>query len=230
MNTVLIIEDEQDIRELLAFSLRQEGFTPLESETGEQGIALAKKHQPTIILLDVMLPGMDGFAVSRTLAANESTKGIPVIMLTARGQEVDRIVGFELGAVDYIVKPFSLREVALRIKAVLRLKNAANATEQQRLSAGPVVLTPHNRQALVEGEAVPLTATEYGILHDLLRHKGIVRSREQIMLQVWGDDFEGYTRTVDVHVKKLRAKLGSGASILETIRGFGYMAKDDDNA
>ena len=114
--------------------------------------------------------------------------------------------------------------------AATKLKNAANATEQQRLNAGPVVLTPHNRQALVEGEVVPLTATEFGILHDLLRHKGIVRSREQIMLQVWGGDFEGYTRTVDVHVKKLRAKLGSGASILETIRGFGYMAKDDDNA
>ena len=113
---------------------------------------------------------------------------------------------------------------------VLRLKNAASSSEQQRLSAGPVVLTPHNRQALVEGEVVPLTATEFGILHDLLRHKGIVRSREQIMLQVWGDDFEGYTRTVDVHVKKLRAKLGRGACILETIRGFGYMAKDDANA
>lgn len=221
--TILIIEDEKDIRELLAYSLAREGFAVLEADNGVTALNLASMKKPDIVLLDLMLPGMDGFGVCRQMQRDPATADIPVIMLTAKGEEVDRVVGLELGAADYIVKPFSLREVALRVRAVLR-----RGTAQARpavLRCGPITLDPASHSVQVSGADVDLTVTEFRLLEDLLQHQGNVRDREQILTAVWGHSFEGYSRTVDTHVRRLRAKLGEGADMVETIRGIGYRAK-----
>lgn len=220
--TILIVEDEQDIRELLSFNCKREGFAVLEAEDGARAVLLATKKRPDVILLDLMLPGMDGLSVCRALQRDAVTAAIPVIMLTAKGEEIDRIVGFEVGASDYVVKPFSTREVMLRIRAVL--KRAAPAPEARPLQCGGVRLDAA-RHAVFAGEAeVMLTVTEFRLLEDLLRHSGQIRTREQLLDSVWGYSFEGYARTVDTHVRRLRAKLGDMADIVETVRGLGYRA------
>ncbi len=224
--TVLIVEDEQDIRELLAFNLSREGFGVLEAANGLRGLELAGEKLPYIIRLDVMMPEMDGLSVCRALQRDARTARIPVIVLTAKGEEVDRIVGLELGAADYIVKPFSLREVALRIRAVLRRGDGPAGPAVLQL--GPIRLDTAAHTATVENAPVDLTVTEFRLLEDLLRHAGKVRSREQLLNALWDHAFEGYARTVDTHVKRLRAKLGPGANLIETVRGIGYRAKEVD--
>lgn len=224
--TVLIVEDEKDIRDILAFSLKREGFAVLEAGDGKTALALAREKRPAIILLDIMLPEMDGLEVSKVLQREAATASIPVIMLTARGEEVDRIVGLELGASDYVVKPFSVREVMLRIKAVLRRGTAD--PESTALICGRIRLDMQEHTTRVDGTLVDLTITEFRLLEDLLRNKGRVRSREQLLDSVWGYTFEGYARTVDTHVRRLRAKLGMGAEVVETVRGVGYRAKGQE--
>ncbi|MCC8193553.1 MAG: response regulator transcription factor [Deltaproteobacteria bacterium] len=221
--TVLIVEDEKDIRELLAFSLEREEFTVVQADNGVTALGLAKLKRPDIILLDLMLPGMDGLSVCRQLQKEPETADIPIIMLTAKGEEVDRIVGLELGAADYIVKPFSLREVSLRIRAVL--KRGGAPAKPAVLRCGPISCDVSSHTVLVDETPVDLTVTEFRLLEDLLRNQGKVRNREQILTTVWGHSFEGYSRTVDTHVRRLRAKLGAGAERIETIRGIGYRAK-----
>ena len=221
--TILIVEDEKDIRELLAFSLGREGFSVIEADNGVTALGLAKLKRPDLVLLDLMLPGMDGLAVSKQLQREPETAEIPVIMLTAKGEEVDRIVGLELGAADYIVKPFSLREVALRIRAVL--KRGGAPAKPAVLRCGPLTCDASTHTVLVDETPVDLTVTEFRLLEDLLRNQGKVRDREQILTAVWGHSFEGYSRTVDTHVRRLRAKLGAGAETIETVRGIGYRAK-----
>ncbi len=221
--TILIVEDEQDIRELLAYSLAREGFTAVEADSGVAALNLARMKRPDLVILDLMLPGMDGLSVCRQMQRDPATADIPVIMLTARGEEVDRIVGLELGAADYIVKPFSLREVALRIRAVL--KRGAAPAKPAVLRCGPITIDPSSHTVEVDGKPVELTVTEFRLLEDLVRHRGRVRDREQILTAVWGQSFEGYSRTVDTHVRRMRAKLGRGAAMIETIRGMGYRAK-----
>lgn len=221
--TILIVEDEKDIRELLAINLRREGFNVLEGGDGPQAVELAQENRPDLILLDLMLPGLDGLSVCRSLQKDPSTAGIPVIMLTAKGEEVDRIVGLELGAQDYIVKPFSVREVILRIRAVLRRGTGQDDGEIQR--AGNIKLDAGSHSVWVGDNQIDLTITEFRLLEDLLRHKGKARSREQLLDTVWGYSFEGYARTVDTHVRRLRAKLGAEADNIETVRGLGYRAK-----
>ncbi|SBW07229.1 DNA-binding response regulator in two-component regulatory system with PhoR (or CreC) [uncultured delta proteobacterium] len=221
--TILIVEDEKDIRELLAYSLAREGFTVLEADNGVTALSLAAMKRPDLVILDLMLPGMDGLGVCRQMQRDPATADIPVIMLTAKGEEVDRIVGLELGAADYIVKPFSLREVALRIRAVLKRGNAE--AKPAVLHCGPITLDPVSHTVRVDGADVDLTVTEFRLLEDLLQNLGKVRDREQILTAVWGHSFEGYSRTVDTHVRRLRAKLGEGADLIETIRGIGYRAK-----
>ncbi len=221
--TILIVEDEKDIRELLAFSLGREGFGVLEAGDGHAALDAVRAKRPDLVLLDLMLPGMDGFSVCRQMQRDPATADIPVIMLTARGEEVDRIVGLELGAADYIVKPFSLREVALRIRAVLKRgvsREKANVTR-----CGPIALDPVSHTVQVGGAQVELTVTEFRLLEDLMKNRGKVRDREQLLAAVWGHSFEGYSRTVDTHVRRLRAKLGEGAGMIETIRGIGYRVK-----
>ena len=221
--TILIVEDEEDIRQLLTFNLEREGFATLEAGDGKLGWEKARTMKPDLILLDVMLPGMDGFEVCKALERDAATACIPVIMLTARGEEVDRIVGLELGADDYVVKPFSVRELILRIKAILRRQSAATSTP--RVLRHGISVDPAAHRVEVQGQAVELTATEFRLLEDLMRHAGTVRTREQLLNTVWGYQFEGYARTVDTHVRRLRAKLGEGADTVETVRGVGYRFK-----
>ncbi len=220
---VLIVEDEADIRDLISFNLEREGFTPIQAEDGIQGLELAVVHKPDIILLDVMMPGKDGFQVCRELERNAETAHIPIIILTAKGEEIDRIVGLELGADDYVVKPFSVRELILRIRAILRRQ--AKAEQGPNLFKHGIRLDPLAHSVMVNNEPVDLTATEFRLLEDIMRHAGTVRTREQLLNTVWGYQFEGYARTVDTHVRRLRAKLGPQADNLETVRGVGYRFK-----
>lgn len=222
--TILIVEDEEDIRQLLTFNLQREGFATLESGDGKQGLEKARSHKPDLILLDVMLPGMDGFQVCRELERDPVTACIPIIMLTARGEEVDRIVGLELGADDYVVKPFSVRELILRVRAILRRQTAATSTP--RVTRHGISVDPSAHRVLVGETQVELTATEFRLLEDLMRHAGAVRTREQLLNTVWGYQFEGYARTVDTHVRRLRAKLVEAADLVETVRGVGYRFKE----
>ncbi len=221
---ILIVEDEADIRELLRFNLEREGFSVLEAADGNEGLKLARQHMPDLMLLDVMLPGFDGFEVCRRLGAQSETANIPVLMLTARGEEMDRVVGLSLGADDYVVKPFSVRELMLRIRAVLR--RGTRSSESPVLERHGIRLRPEAHTAEVQGQEMPLTATEFRLLEDLLRKAGAVRTREQLLNKVWGYSFEGYARTVDTHVRRLRAKLGGAAAMLETVRGVGYRIKE----
>ena len=222
--TLLVVEDEADIRELLVFNLSREGYTVLEAADGREGLALARSRQPDLIVLDVMLPGMDGFSVCRELEKGTDTVRIPVIMLTARGETVDRILGLELGADDYMVKPFHVRELLLRIRAILRRQNQA-ATSSVRSRHG-VCVDGEAHKVTVDGQPVDFTATEFRLLDDLLAHPGRVRTREELLAAVWGYQFEGYARTVDTHVRRLRGKLGSAAALVETVRGVGYRCKE----
>jgi two-component system phosphate regulon response regulator PhoB len=221
--TILIVEDEKDIRELLAYSLGKEGFAVIEADNGVAALGLINAKQPDLVILDLMLPDMDGLSVCKQMQRNSSTEEIPVIMLTAKGEEIDRIVGLELGAADYIVKPFSLREVALRIRAVLKRGSAGEKSAV--LQCGPIRIDSASHSVRVDGGEVALTVTEFRLLEELVQNQGKVRDREQILTAVWGYSFEGYSRTVDTHVRRLRAKLGEGAGMIETVRGVGYRAR-----
>lgn len=220
MQRILVIEDENDIRQLLRFNLEREGFAVLEAADGLGGLHMATSELPDLVVLDLMLPGMDGCDVCRRLKAQPVTAAIPVLMLTARGEEVDRIVGLTLGADDYVVKPFSVRELVLRIRAILR--RGSRPGTGTALCCGALLLDVEAHRVTLDGQEVALTATEFRLLEDLMRHAGAVRTREQLLNAVWGYSFEGYARTVDTHVRRLRAKLGEEAAALETVRGVGY--------
>lgn len=221
--TILLVEDEDDIREIIAFNLEREGYICLQAENGRKALDMVKRHHPKLILLDVMLPEMDGFSVCREVEREPNNADIAIIMLTARGEEVDRIVGLELGADDYVVKPFSMRELLLRIKAILRRR--APVGESPVLTHNTIVMDVSAHRVSVDGDPVMLTATEFRLLEDLLRHKSGVRTREQLLDSVWSYQFEGYARTVDTHIRRVRAKLGASAELLETVRGVGYCLK-----
>lgn len=220
MQRILVIEDENDIRQLLRFNLEREGFAVLEAADGLGGLHMATSELPDLVVLDLMLPSMDGCDVCRRLKAQPVTAAIPVLMLTARGEEVDRIVGLTLGADDYVVKPFSVRELVLRIRAILR--RGSRPGTGTALCRGALLLDVEAHRVTLDGQEVALTATEFRLLEDLMRHAGAVRTREQLLNAVWGYSFEGYARTVDTHVRRLRAKLGEEAAALETVRGVGY--------
>ena len=220
---ILIVEDEKDIRDLLGYALRREGFTVFEAGDGNRAVELTLAELPDLVLLDLMLPGLDGLGVCKVLQQYRQTASIPVIMLTAKGEEVDKIVGFELGAADYVVKPFSVREVLLRIRAVLRRSGGPEA--ESSLHCEGIILDQAAHTATVRGAPADLTITEFRLLAELLRNRGRVRTREQLLESVWGYSFDGYARTVDTHIRRLRAKLGEEADIIDTVRGMGYRAK-----
>ncbi|MEG2139220.1 MAG: response regulator transcription factor [Bilophila sp.] len=222
--TILVVEDEQDIRELLVYNLEREGYTTLQAKDGKEGLERARSRKPDLILLDLMLPKMDGLAVCRELERDTETVHIPVIMLTARGEDVDRILGFELGADDYVVKPFNVRELLLRIRAILRRQ--VQAEQNPVHTRHGVSINPTAHKVTVLGHDVELTATEFRLADDLLRNAGRVRTREELLAAVWGYQFEGYARTVDTHIRRLRTKLGVSAEIIETVRGVGYRCKE----
>lgn len=213
---VLVVEDEAAIRELIAFHLQREGFTVLEAGDGLTAVASWQKERPDLVLLDLMLPEMDGLAVCRAIRRQAMT---PILILTAKGDEADRVSGLDLGADDYLVKPFSPKELVARVRALLR----RTAPDDELLRMGRLVMDRPGQQVTVAGEAVMLTLTEFSLLRCLLEHPGRVLSRRFLLQEVWGYDFFGDSRTVDVHIHHLREKLGeSAALVIETVRGAGY--------
>ena len=225
MKKILVIEDEKDLSDLLAFNLEKEGFRALCALTGPEGLAVAQEELPDLILLDLMLPGMMGTEICTALRRTSKTAAIPVLMLTARGEEIDRVVGFEVGADDYIVKPFSMRELLLRIRAILR-RSSQEPETAATLQVGPLAIDTERHQVQVDGEPVELTTTEFKLLFYLSERMGRVHSRELLLQQVWGYNYVGDTRTVDTHVTRLRNKLGAAGEMIKTVRGFGYKLED----
>ena len=224
---ILIIEDEEDIRELVRYNLEREKFKVDEAESGEEGLKAAARKKPDLILLDLMLPGKDGMQVCRELKQNEETRDIPVVMMTAKGEESDIIAGLELGAEDYIVKPFSPKVLVARAKAVLRRKSAAPPpSDEDVLSIYDLRIHPGRHEVTVKGKPVPLTASEFGVLHFLARRPGWVFTRYQIVDAVHGEDYPVTERSVDVQIVGLRKKLCKAGEYIETVRGIGYRFKD----
>ncbi|ACG75328.1 two component transcriptional regulator, winged helix family [Anaeromyxobacter sp. K] len=225
MTSVLLVDDERDLLSLLDFNLRASGFETLLATTGEQALSHLRRRVPDLVLLDVMLPDVSGTEVCRQIKSDPRTRHVPVVMLTAKGDEVDRVVGFELGADDYVTKPFSVRELVLRLKAVLR-RAGARPSERPPESVGPIRVDVESHRAYVDGAEVVLTPLEFKLLTTLMSRLGRVQSREQLLEDVWEMSAEVETRTVDTHVKRLREKLGSGRDLLETVRGIGYRLVD----
>jgi two-component system phosphate regulon response regulator PhoB len=227
MKKVLIVEDEKDLAELLAFNLEKEGYAATCIHDGKQGLERAVTDIPDLILLDLMLPGLLGTEVCKALRKDQRTAHIPIIMITAKGDEIDRVVGFEVGADDYIVKPFSMREVALRIKAVMRrFDHEVQQPKTDLLTINDIVIDTQRHTVKSAGLDVELTSTEFKLLLYLAEKKGCVQSREQLLQKVWSYNNSGDTRTVDTHVTRLRGKLGAPGDIIKTVRGFGYKIEE----
>jgi len=218
---ILIVEDEKNIVDILSFNLSKEGYETLEAYDGEAGLQLALEQNPDLILLDIMLPGEDGLEILSRLKASEVTKEIPVIMVTAKGAEYDKVMGLDCGADDYITKPFGMMEFIARVRAVLR-RAGKEEKENDVLETGDLQIQVKQHQVLAKGEKVTLTLKEFELLKFLMENKGIVLTRDRLLGHVWGYDFDGETRTVDVHVRTLRQKLGECGELIETVRGVGY--------
>lgn len=218
---VVIIEDEKDLAELIAFNLAKEGWQTLVALDGRSGFELVTTERPDMVILDLMLPEMSGTEVCRLLRKQESTAAIPIIMVTAKGEEIDRVVGFEVGADDYLVKPFSARELLLRMKAIMRRTNPEAAADKC-LQLGSLLIDPSRHRVTVAADEITLTSTEYKLLCILAERPGRVQSRERLLQDVWGYSSDADTRTVDTHITRLRAKLGAAGEMVHTVRGFGY--------
>lgn len=228
---ILLVDDEQDILDLLKYNLEAEGYETLTAANGLQALELAQSA-PDLIILDVMLPGKDGWEVIRQLRQTENTKHIPVIFLTAKGGEVDEVVGLELGADDYIIKPISIRKLLARVKNVLRKTTsaAAEADANAILRFGEVEINPLNYSVKVAGKIVAFTKKEFEVLVYLAKRPGRVVTRDILLNEIWGDDVVVIDRTIDVHIRKIREKLGDdNMHAIETIKGVGYRLKADEN-
>lgn len=225
--TILIIEDERDVVDLLALHLRKAGrFAISTASDGASGLNKARNEMPAFIILDLMLPKMPGLEVCKVLKTDPVTRHIPVMMLTAKAEEIDRIVGLEFGADDYVTKPFSPREVILRIKAILR--RGETSPDEDRLAAGAITIDPARHEVSVAGKRVSLTTIEFKLLSTLMRRRGRVQARDRLLNDVWGYERVIDTRTVDTHVRRLREKLGKAGTVVETVRGFGYRLREDN--
>ena len=222
---VLLVEDDADIAELLAYNLTEAHFDVRAVDSGEAALASVRSHPPALVVLDLMLPGMDGLDVCRRLKDDPATAGIPIVMLTAKGEEPDIVIGLELGADDYITKPFSPRVLVARIKAVMRRRAAAGDGAEERLQRGRLTIDPGRHEVRVDEQPLALTPTEFGILHMLARKPGWVFTRGQIVDSVRGQDYAVTERAVDVQIVGLRKKLGEAADLVETVRGVGYRFK-----
>ena len=220
--SILVVEDEEDILDLISYNLKQAGFSIIAVESGEEALEVPSEENFSLVLLDLMLPGIDGLEVCRLLRAKPETKNIPVLMLTARTEEVDRIVGLELGADDYLTKPFSPRELVLRVRAILRRAEVVESVSNETIRVGSLTIDPIEHRVQLLGEEIELTATEFRLLLTLAQRRGRVQSREELLNVVWGYEHSGYRRTVDTHLRRLRAQMGEAADSLETVRGVGY--------
>ena len=221
-NRILVVDDEPDALELIEFNLKGAGFEVVTALDGNSALKKARQFLPALIILDVMLPGMDGMEVCKTLRREPNTAAIPVLMLTAKAAEIDRILGLELGADDYVTKPFSPRELILRVRGLLRRKSDAPQATSECLEVGALVINLPRHEVLVGGQSLALTATEFKLLTVLVQRQGRVQSRDQLLRDVWEYDTLIDTRTVDTHVRRLREKLGIAARHIETVRGVGY--------
>ena len=218
---VFIVEDEPDLRDTLTYNFENEGFTVKSFSNGESFLESLSKNKPNLVILDLMLPGVSGLDVCRELRSDDNFNDIAVVMLTAKSEEIDRIVGFELGADDYVTKPFSVRELILRVKVLLK-KRLENSDNEKILAFGPITMNLDAHDVVVDGENITLTALEFKLLKHLLNRKGRVQTRDQLLGDVWGYSSEVTTRTVDTHIKRLREKLGKPGDLIQTIRGVGY--------
>ena len=218
---LFIVEDEPDLRDTLKYNFENEGFKVKAFSNGESFLDVLQKNKPNLVILDLMLPGVSGLDVCRELRSNDNYAGIAVVMLTAKSEEVDRIVGFELGADDYVTKPFSVRELILRVKVLLK-KRTDNLANEQILKYGPISMNLEAHDVSVYEQSIILTALEFKLLKHLLKRKGRVQTRDQLLGDVWGYSSEVTTRTVDTHIKRLREKLGKPGELIQTIRGVGY--------
>lgn len=225
MKTVLVVDDENDIVQLIRYNLEREGFRVESAANGNQALQKANDVRPDLILLDIMLPGKDGYEVIKNLNQNERTTNIPVIFLTAKSAEFDEVLGLELGADDYVVKPISPRKLVSRIRAVLRRYEGVKTEEGRAINFGKVVIDRESYLVRIGGEQVFFPRKEFEILYYLASHEGKVITRETLLNRVWGSDVYVGDRTVDVHIRKIREKLGDHAEMIETIKGVGYKFK-----
>ncbi|MEW6350648.1 MAG: response regulator transcription factor [Thermodesulfobacteriota bacterium] len=223
---ILVVDDEEDILELVKYNLTKEGFLVTCAGNGEQALSRAAELLPDLIILDLMLPGIDGLDVCRRLKQGEKTRKLPIIMLTAKGEDADVVAGLELGADDYVIKPFSPRVLLARIKAALRRTGGEEPSDQDSIRRGDITINPSRHEVLVHGERSELTATEFRILHFLAKRPGWVFTREQIINAVRGHDYPVTERSVDVQVVGLRRKLGQAGDCVETVRGVGYRFRE----
>lgn len=223
---ILVVDDEADVLDMLALNLRAAGFGVITAEDGAAALAKARTETPALVVLDLMLPRMSGLEVCRVLKSEPATRHVPVILLTAKAEEVDKIVGFELGADDYVTKPFSPRELILRVKRSLR-RGKEQSPSLEKIVIGELSLDHGRHEVLVRNEPIELTATEFKLLAMLMERQGRVQGRDRLLNDVWGYETAIDTRTVDTHVRRLREKLGSLASYVETIRGVGYRIGED---
>jgi len=220
---ILIIEDESDVADLLTLNLRKAGFRTSTAADGASGLQKARDDRPDFIVLDLMLPKLSGLEVCKILKSDTATSHTPILMLTAKAEEIDRIVGLEFGADDYVTKPFSPREIVLRIRAILRRAERAD----ESLNAGPISIDPARHQVRVSGKQVQLTSLEFKLLRTLMQRRGRVQDRDRLLNEVWGYQSVIDTRTVDTHVRRLREKLGKAGDAIETVRGFGYRLREN---
>ena len=217
---IYCVEDNTEIRELVVYTLQMTGFTARGFVDGKDFFAAIKEELPELVLLDIMLPGEDGLQILKKLRASEVTRAIPVIMLTAKTTEYDKVIGLDSGADDYLTKPFGMMELIARIKAVLR--RASVAEESDEITIGPLVVYRDEHRVFNNGVEVALTPKEFSLLLYLIENRGIVLTRERLLSEVWGFDYYGETRTVDAHIRSLRMKLGEASDLIETVRGIGY--------
>jgi len=224
---ILVVEDDKNISKLIKFNLEKEGFDAFAVPNGEEALEHLKRFSVDLVILDIMLPKINGFDVCRSIKQDPKLKSVPVIMVTAKGEEVDRIVGLELGADDYIVKPFSPRELILRVKAILK-RGKSEIVKKNILTAGNIAIDIEKHKVSVGKKAIELTQMEFKLLTTLVERQGRVQSREQLLTDVWDIAADVDTRTIDTHIKRLREKLGKTGNLLETVRGMGYRCKEDD--
>ncbi|MBO47455.1 MAG: DNA-binding response regulator [Gammaproteobacteria bacterium] len=224
---IYIVEDEPDIRETLKYNFSNEGFKVFTAPDGEEALSNIKRVLPDVLILDLMLPGVSGLDVCKSIRADDDIRDMSIIMLTAKGEEIDRVIGFELGADDYVTKPFSVRELILRVKVLLK-KQRESLVENKLVTFGPIRIDLDAHELKINDKEIVLTALEFKLLQHLVKRKGRVQTREQLLGDVWGYSAEVTTRTVDTHIKRLREKLGNTSDYIQTIRGVGYRFSNVD--